>query len=631
MKRLLGAVALVLVLPLSAPAAAADPSLVVSDVLVDAGLRSLDVTISASGLPSDVGLDPGTVRVDAGGRSLPATAAVAESGTTTTAPTVLLVVDTSGSMQGQPMTEAKAAVSTFLSSAPTETAIGLLRFSSTPQLLVPPTTTRSTVLSAVSSLQPQGETSLYDAVVAGLRSLGVAGDRRLVVLSDGGDTRSKTSLDAALAAAKKSGAVVDAIGFNTSESVGAVLRQIASSGRGKVHQASSAAELTAALATTVRRHARSLTVSVLVPEDLRGEHAVTFSVATAKGRLSAPADVTLGAVEAPLTAGPTGWRGTRDALLTGVAGIGLGLLVGTLVLLGGGQRDRKKVHAVLERYTTAAPAQAQDVRTASPVVRTALDLAGRVATKRNLQDRLVLRLDRAAIAMTPAEWLLLRTAIAFGAMLLLVLLGKHLVLAALLGAFAGTALPAMVLRRRGGRRQKAFDEQLPDSLQMVAGSLSAGYSLAQSLDGLVREGSQPMASEMGRAIAESRLGVPIESTLDGVADRMDSRDFRWVVMAIRVQREVGGNLAGVLTTVSATMRERAMLRRHVRGLSAEGRLSAYILIGLPLFLALYMLTLRPEYIRPLYTTGMGIVMIIVAGLLLSIGSFWMSRMVKVEV
>ena len=107
-------------------------------------------------------------------------------------------------------------------------------------------------------------------------------------------------------------------------------------------------------------------------------------------------------------------------------------------------------------------------------------------------------------------------------------------------------------------------------------------------------------------------GCPVEQTLEGVAVRMGSKDFAWVVMAIRVQREVGGNLGGVLTTVSATMRERAMLRRHVRGLSAEGRLSAYILIGLPIMLTLYMFTLRREYLEPLYTTAIGLVMIIAA-------------------
>jgi tight adherence protein B len=168
-------------------------------------------------------------------------------------------------------------------------------------------------------------------------------------------------------------------------------------------------------------------------------------------------------------------------------------------------------------------------------------------------------------------------------------------------------------------------------LQMTAGSLSAGYSHAPARDGVVREGTEPMAAEIGRALAESRLGIPVEDTLEQVAERMGSKDFGWVVMAIRVQREVGGNLAGILTTVSSTMRERAMLRRHVRGLSAEGRLSAYILIGLPVFLALYMLTLRREYIQPMYTTPLGIAFIAAALVLLGIGSFWMSRMVKVEV
>lgn len=628
MKRLV--VAALLLPVLGVPAGAAEARLLVSDVEVERGQRSLTATISAPGLPPDVGLDPGSVLVQVGDRELPATAVVGESGTTTTAPTVLLVVDTSGSMQGQPMAEAKAAVSTFLSTSPPETHIGLLRFSSTPELLVAPTTDRSRLLAAVASLQPQGETALYDAVVAGVRSLGTTGDRRLVVLSDGGDTRSTASLDAALRAVKHGGAAVDAIGFKTGESVVEVLRQIATSGRGKVHQASSAGELTAALATTVRRHARSLAVHALVPEDLRGEHEVTLSVATGQGRLTTLVPVTLGAVAAP-GAVQTGFWGSRGALWLGAVAIGLSLLIGSLVLLGSGRRDHKRVHNLLQRYSTAAPQAEADVRTASPVVRRALDVADRVATKRDLQDKLALRLDRAGISMTAAEWLLLRAGVAFGTLLLLVLLGKNLFVAALLGAVTSTALPSMVLRRKGRRRQRAFDEQLPDSLQMVAGSLSAGYSLAQALDGLVREGSQPMAAEMGRALAESRLGVPIETTLDGVAERMDSRDFRWVVMAIRVQREVGGNLAGVLSTVCATMRERAMLRRQVRGLSAEGRLSAYILVGLPLFLATYMLLLRPEYIRPLYTTFMGVALLVVAVTLLSIGSFWMSRMVKVEV
>lgn len=628
------ALLLAVVLTAAAPpltAAAAEPSLILSDVRVEASLSGLQVDVTADGLPAGVGLDPASLVATVGGRTLPASVVVAKSDTTSTVPSVLIVLDTSGSMQGQPLTDAKQAVSAFVADSPAAARLGLLQFSSAPRLLVSPTTDRTQLLGAVSGLRAQGETSLYDGVIAGLQVLGRSGDRRLVVLSDGGDTRSKADLDAALKAAGSSGVVLDAIGFNTDEAVGDVLRRLAATGRGKVHQASTAAELSSALTTTTRSHARALTVTVLVPEDLRGPQDLVLTVSTADGPLTSAVDVTLGAAEVATTA-PTGWWGTRDALLVGLAAIAASLLLASLVLLGDGRRDQRKVHAVLERYTSVGQTTAaQDVRAESPVVRTALEFAGKVATRRDLQDKLTLKLDRAGMTLTPAEWLLMRAGIAFGTMLLLVLLGKNLLVAALLGALVGTAVPAFVLRHRGNRRQKAFEEKLPDSLQMVAGSLSAGYSLAQSLDGLVREGSEPMATEIGRALAESRLGVPVEATLDGVAERMGSRDFSWVVMAIRVQREVGGNLAGVLTTVSATMRERAMLRRHVRGLSAEGRLSAYILIGLPVFLAAYMLTLRPEYIRPLYTTAMGIVMIVVAVLLLAIGSFWMSRMVKVEV
>ena len=115
----------------------------------------------------------------------------------------------------------------------------------------------------------------------------------------------------------------------------------------------------------------------------------------------------------------------------------------------------------------------------------------------------------------------------------------------------------------------------------MSGSLSAGLSLAQSIDTIVREGADPISSEFRRVVIETRLGVTLEDSMEGIAQRMESRDFEWVVMAIRIQREVGGNLAELLLTVAATLREREYLRRHVRALSAEGRLSCYVLGGLP--------------------------------------------------
>ena len=137
----------------------------------------------------------------------------------------------------------------------------------------------------------------------------------------------------------------------------------------------------------------------------------------------------------------------------------------------------------------------------------------------------------------------------------------------------GYLLPKLWLRRKEKKRLKAFNQGLADTLQLMAGSLSAGLSLAQSVDTVVREGQEPIAGEFKRVLIETRLGVPLEDALDGIAERMGSKDFGWVVMAIRIQREVGGNLSELLTNVAATLRERDYLRRQVQTMSAEGKLS----------------------------------------------------------
>jgi tight adherence protein B len=165
----------------------------------------------------------------------------------------------------------------------------------------------------------------------------------------------------------------------------------------------------------------------------------------------------------------------------------------------------------------------------------------------------------------------------------------------------------------------------------MAGGLSAGLSLSQAIDTVVREGQEPMAGELRRALAEHRLGVGIEDALDGIAERMGSEDFRWVVMAVRIQREVGGNLSEILTTVADTLREREYLRRQVRTLSAEGRLSAWILGLLPVVMFCYLLVGNPTFVRPLYTQALGLAFLGGAMFLLALGVFVMSRFVKVEV
>jgi tight adherence protein B len=262
----------------------------------------------------------------------------------------------------------------------------------------------------------------------------------------------------------------------------------------------------------------------------------------------------------------------------------------------------------------------------------AKDAAAKVlARNKGLAARIAARLEGAGNPLKPAEWLLVHVAIFAGAGLVGILLGKGSLVVGFIFLFLGALLPWMWLGFRRSRRRKAFNTSLPDTLQLMSGSLAAGLSLAQSVDTIVREGVEPVSSEFKRVLVETRLGVSLEDALDGVAERFDSKDFAWVVMAIKIQRQVGGNLAELLDTVAATMREREYMRRQVAALAAEGKLSAWVLGGLPPGFMLYLLMTNRDYVIVMFTDPIGWAMLAGAGMLLGLGIFWMSKLAKVEV
>ena len=157
--------------------------------------------------------------------------------------------------------------------------------------------------------------------------------------------------------------------------------------------------------------------------------------------------------------------------------------------------------------------------------------------------------NEADVSLRPGEWAIVHGLIAVLAALLTTLLTNFNLLLAVIAFGLGLLLPWLYLGYRASNRRKAFYAALPDSMQMMAGSLKAGYSLPQALDNVANESGGAFGQEINRALLESRLGLPLEEALEAVAQRMESKDFHWVVMAIRINRRVGGNLAEVLTTV----------------------------------------------------------------------------------
>jgi len=250
---------------------------------------------------------------------------------------------------------------------------------------------------------------------------------------------------------------------------------------------------------------------------------------------------------------------------------------------------------------------------------------------KSLEARINARLESAGSQLNASEWLLLHTGICVVSGFVGTLIGSGSLLIGLIFLGAGAVLPWLYLGFRRRRRRKAFNGALPDTLQLMAGSLSAGLSLPQAIDTIVREGVEPISSEFRRVLAEARLGVGMETAMEGVAARFDSKDFAWVVMAINIQRKVGGNLAELLNTVAGTIREREYMRRQVNALAAEGKLSAFILGGLPPAFLLYLILTKGEYVSVMFHRPLGILMLGGGAVILCVGIFWMSRIIKVEV
>jgi tight adherence protein B len=192
------------------------------------------------------------------------------------------------------------------------------------------------------------------------------------------------------------------------------------------------------------------------------------------------------------------------------------------------------------------------------------------------------------------------------------------------------AAASLLLAFLAARRRAKFAGQLGETLQMLAGGLRAGHSLLRSVDAVAQEAEAPTSEEFARIVTETRLGRDLKDSMADAAFRLKSEDFDWTAQAIEIHREVGGDLADVLDHVGETIRERAEIKGQVQALSAEGKLSAYILIALPLGMFAYLSFANPSYIGTLYGSILGWGMIASAVIELAVGAFWLSRVVKIK-
>jgi tight adherence protein B len=596
---------------------------------VEPSSEGLQIIVS---VPRDVEVDLEAVSVTIEGQVAPAVAVPAATASQIRRTTVL-AIDTSNSMAGARFAAAKTAALAFLDGVPDNVYVGIVSFAADVTPSLEPTQDRAAAAAVVEGLTLTRETRLYDGVLAAVGMAGDEGLRSLLVLSDGADT-SDTALDDVTRAIGSSEILVDVVALEQEGAAVDALTALAEAGDGQVIAATRQA-LAQALSEEADALARQVLVTAQVPDSVTATEAtVDVTIQTATGPVTAEAFTTVQdkVANPPVGAsGDGGWSTQSWLKYAGIGAFGAGLVIALALLVPQRARPMTVVDRVA-RYTSRTEGAGAPRPEADAALAQAKDAASKVLSRnKGLDSRIATRLDGAGSDLKSSEWLLLHLAIFVGAGLVGLLLGGGSLVIGILFMVGGVIGPWLYLGLRRSRRRKAFNSSLPETLQLMSGSLSAGLSLGQSVDTIVREGTDPVSTEFKRVLVETRLGVSLEDALDGVAERFESKDFAWVVMAIRIQRQVGGNLAELLDTVAATMREREYMRRQVAALSAEGKLSAYVLGALPPLFLLYLVFAQRDYVMPLFTDIRGIVMLVFAGVLLAVGGFWMSKLVKVEV
>jgi tight adherence protein B len=309
-------------------------------------------------------------------------------------------------------------------------------------------------------------------------------------------------------------------------------------------------------------------------------------------------------------------------------GGGLALVVGGLLF-----RVRERERALAEILDL--PFGERDVRPDtltegySPLVEGTIGLAGKMVDQFDEKGDLRAALERARIPMRPGEYVI--TAGAATLALAAVLYGITGVwVFAAIGLAVGPLGAAAFVRYRIARRRKAFEAALPDALTLIASSLSAGHTFLRAIQMMCEEAEPPMSEEFARVVNETRLGDPVVDALARMAKRLEVRDLDWVVQAIRIQQSVGGRLADLLHTLADFIRAREEVRRDVAVLTAEGRISAYVLSAMAPFMFLAIQVLSPGYMKPMFQ-GWGLVVLAVTGLVMVFGSVVIFRMCKIEV
>jgi tight adherence protein B len=314
-------------------------------------------------------------------------------------------------------------------------------------------------------------------------------------------------------------------------------------------------------------------------------------------------------------------------LLIGGAVIAILLLVVGVIVSRSSDKSSMddRLNKYLEENTTDTPPESKGALT---------DWVNKRVEKSSLGERISREMARADLKFKPGEYIALYVIAIMGVALLSFLLGGRLLLSAVIGGVVGAFLPRIYVKNQQTKRLNHFNDQLPDMLNLMVNGLRAGFSTLQAMEAVSKELPPPICDEFRRVVQEMQLGITMEKALANLLRRIPSQDLDFLVTAINVQREVGGNLAEIMDVISYTIRERIRIKGDIRSLTAQAIYSGRALALMPLGLICILWFLNRSYIMEFFNKEnivCGVIALSVAGILIGFGYFVMTRIANVEV
>ena len=582
------------------------------------------------GLPVRASLDGGSVHVFENGDSVSGITVVPANATDAGQFGVVLVLDASDSMRGTPVVQATAAARSFASRLPANTKLAMIAFNSSPSVVLPFTTDSTQISQALAAPPALAHgTHIYDAVQAALGLIDQEKIRSasIVVLSDGADTGSTAAELQTAINARKAGVTVYAVGLRSAAFDAAALHGLAEDAGGTYSEASSPDALSAIYDRLGQQVANQYLVRYRTTQPAGSEVKVAVKVdgyGVAETGYTTP--IAAAGVPYHHSALADFWRSPLGMLVIVLAAAGL-VGVGVATALRPGHSG--VLRRVGQFVTLDAPVVGGEGGSSTLLSSRIAAGADRSLGSTGYWTRFKRDMEIAEMTVQPIQLLLAGGMGALAAGWVLATLTGFPILG-LLG-LSVLVVPNAIVQSKLRRKRTAFAEQLPDNLQVMASAMRAGHSFIGALAVVTEDSPEPSTSEFRRAVADEQLGVSLESALQSVVERMDNRDLAQVALVAALQRETGGNTAEVLERVTETIRERFQLRRLVKTLTAQGRMSRWIVSLLPVGLLLIITALNPKYEEPLFSHPAGRIMLVIAAVLIVGGSLVIKRIVNIKV